>query len=70
MPLLHNDPEHWRKRAAEARELAAKMTDHVGKENMMAVAESYDRIAERAAQRRSEAPQVVAERSLNDLRRS
>ena len=27
MPLVHNDPEHWRQRAADARALAEKMTD-------------------------------------------
>jgi hypothetical protein len=32
MPLIHNDPEHWRKRAEEARKLANEMTDPVGQE--------------------------------------
>jgi hypothetical protein len=27
MPLIHNDPEHWLERAAEARALAEKMSD-------------------------------------------
>ena len=35
MPLIHNDPEHWRKRAEEARKLANEMTDPVGKKAML-----------------------------------
>jgi hypothetical protein len=38
MPLIHNDPEHWRKRAEEARKLANEMTDPVGKKAMLEIA--------------------------------
>ena len=51
MPSLHNDREHWRKRAREARALAEKMTDVVGKKAMMEVAEKYDEVAARATER-------------------
>jgi hypothetical protein len=45
VPLLHNDPGHWRKRATEARALAEQMTDAVGKKAMIEIAEKYDRLA-------------------------
>jgi hypothetical protein len=51
MPLIYNDPEHWRQRAAEARKVANDMTDAVGKQAMLEVAEKYDRLAERALER-------------------
>jgi hypothetical protein len=51
VPSLHNDPEHWRKRAKEARALAEKMTDAVSKKGMMEVAEKYDEVAARAVER-------------------
>lgn len=43
-------PEHWRKRAEEARIVAEQMTDPDAKEAMMNVAASYDRLA-RVAQK-------------------
>jgi hypothetical protein len=51
MSLIYNDPEHWRQRAAEARKLANDMTDAVGRQAMLEVAEKYDRVAERALER-------------------
>jgi hypothetical protein len=51
MPLVYNDPEHWRRRAAEARTLAEKMTDSEGKKFMMEIAEKYERLAARALER-------------------
>jgi hypothetical protein len=51
VPSLQNDPEHWRKRAKEARALAEKMTDAVSKKAMMEVAEKYDEVAARAVER-------------------
>jgi hypothetical protein len=51
VPSLYNDPEHWRRRATEARAVAEKMTDAVGKKAMMEVAENYDRVAARAVER-------------------
>jgi hypothetical protein len=51
VPLLYNDPEHWRERAAEARALADKMTDPIGKKAMLDIAEKYERLAARAVER-------------------
>jgi hypothetical protein len=51
VPLLHNGPEHWRKRAMEARALAEKMSDAVDKEAMIEIAEKYDRLSARAVER-------------------
>jgi len=48
VPLIRNDPEHWRIRAKEARTLAEKMTDPMGKAAMTEIAEQYDRLAKRA----------------------
>jgi len=45
-----NDPEHWLKRAEEARALAIHM-DPVSKEMMLGIAKDYERLAERAAER-------------------
>jgi hypothetical protein len=49
MPLMYNDPEHWRKRAEEARQIAEQMTDAVGKKAMLQIAGRYHEIADRAA---------------------
>ncbi len=46
-----NDPEHWRQRAAEARQVAELITDPPSKEAMLRIAADYERLAERAAQR-------------------
>jgi hypothetical protein len=54
VPLLYNDPEHWRKRAEEARELARKMTDPEGRDSMLEIADKYDRLAARAIERMAE----------------
>jgi hypothetical protein len=51
MPLIHDDPEHWHVRAAEARALAEKMSDPEGRKAMMEIAEKYDRVAARALER-------------------
>jgi hypothetical protein len=45
--LLHN-PESWRKRATEARGIASGMTDPDAKRTMLGIAQSYERLAERA----------------------
>ena len=47
-PDLMSDPQHWRDRAAEVRELAADMPDDVSKQMMLRIAEDYDRLALRA----------------------
>ena len=48
---LLNDPSHWRKRAAEAREIADHMSDPEARQMMLKVADGYDRIARRVAAR-------------------
>jgi hypothetical protein len=56
MPLIHNDPQHWRDRAVEARALADRMTDPVGRKAMMEIAEKYEGLAERALERLRKRP--------------
>jgi hypothetical protein len=46
-----NDPEHWRKRAAEARALAETFTDKQARERMLEVAAGYERLARLAEER-------------------
>jgi hypothetical protein len=48
MSDLLNNPESWRRRAAEARAIASGMTDADAKRTMLGVAQSYERLAERA----------------------
>jgi hypothetical protein len=45
---LINDPEHWRKRADEARSLASDMKDEISKQMMLQVADEYEHRAKRA----------------------
>ena len=40
--------ENWRQRAAEARAIANGMTDPAAKRTMLELAQSYERLAERA----------------------
>jgi hypothetical protein len=46
-----NDPEHWRKRADEARSLANDVKDEISKQMMLQVADDYEHCAKRAQQR-------------------
>ena len=48
---LLNDPEHWRKRADEARSLANDMKDEISKQMMLQIADDYERLAKRAEAR-------------------
>jgi hypothetical protein len=52
-----NDPQHWHKRAEEARTIAASMNDPQSKEAMLRIAKDYERLAERAEKRATGSPQ-------------
>ena len=47
---LINDPEHWRKRADEARSLADDMKDEISKQMTLQIADDYEHFAKRAEQ--------------------
>jgi hypothetical protein len=49
-----DDAEYWRKRAEEARTLAEQMEHTHTKSLMLAIAESYEKIADWTAERTSE----------------
>ena len=51
MKTLLDDTEHWLSRAEETRTIAEIMTDLEAKRIMFDIAEGYDRLAERAAER-------------------
>jgi hypothetical protein len=51
MKTLLDDEEHWWSRAEETRTIAEIMTDPEAKRIMFDIAEGYDRLAERAAER-------------------
>ena len=46
-----NDPKFWQERAEEARVLADQMSDETSKKMMLKIADDYDKLAVRAAQR-------------------
>jgi hypothetical protein len=54
---IANDPEHWRKRAKDMRALANEIKDPLSKETMLRIADDYERLAKRAAERASRPPQ-------------
>ena len=49
-PVIY-DPEHWRKRADEARSLVDDMNDEISKQMMLQIADDYGHLARRAEQR-------------------
>ena len=49
-PVIY-DPEHWRKRADEARSLADDMNDEISKQMTLQIADDYEHLARRAKQR-------------------
>jgi hypothetical protein len=51
MASPRENPEHWRKRAEEARALAEVIQDHPAKEAMLDIAAQYERQAALAKQR-------------------
>jgi hypothetical protein len=54
---LLDDARHWSERAREARAAAEAVHDMEGKRALLEIAESYDRLAERALTRFNEYPQ-------------
>jgi hypothetical protein len=51
MQTLLDDAEHWWSRAEETRTIAELMNDPESRRIMFDIAEGYDRLAERAAER-------------------
>jgi len=53
MPVapLFNNADHWRQRAEETRILAEQISDETEKKTMLGIADDYDKLAVRAAQR-------------------
>jgi hypothetical protein len=49
---IRDDPEHWRRRAKEARDIAEQMSDPVSREMMLQIAKEYDQIAKSVQQQR------------------
>jgi hypothetical protein len=56
MTDLLKDPAHWRERAEEARRVAETLADPKARQTMLEIAESYDRLAERALIRTAKRP--------------
>ena len=52
MPLVYNNPDHWHARAEDARAMADRMLDPDARARMQVIAEQYDKITERAVERR------------------
>ena len=51
MPSPLEDPDHWHRRAKEARDLAEGMSDSASKRLILRIAEGYENLAVRATQR-------------------
>jgi hypothetical protein len=45
---LLDPPEHWRKRAEQARTIAEQLSDPESKRTMLRIAQDYERLAEQA----------------------
>jgi hypothetical protein len=48
---IFDEPEHWRERAKEARNVAEQLTDPTVRAMMSRIAEDYERLAEHAQRR-------------------
>jgi hypothetical protein len=46
-----NDPKHWRDRAEQMRTLAEAMKDQISREMVLRIAQDYEKLAQRAAER-------------------
>jgi hypothetical protein len=55
IPLVR-DPDHWRDRAKEARELAQKIADPESQKRMLGIADEYEKLAKRAEIRAKKPP--------------
>jgi hypothetical protein len=55
---LFYDPGHWHERAEDARKVAAEILDPISRRAMLDIAESYERLARRAALRTESPPQL------------
>jgi hypothetical protein len=51
VPVLLNNPAHWHLRAQEARLLASQLENPEAKAATLKIADEYDRLALRAAER-------------------
>jgi hypothetical protein len=55
---LSHDPAHWHDRAEEARRVAAEILDPISRRKMLEIAESYESLARRAAERHVQSPSL------------
>jgi hypothetical protein len=62
------DPKHWRDRAAEMRALADTMKDSETMGIMCRLADDYDKLADRAAQRQANAATDASFGSQSQMR--
>jgi uncharacterized coiled-coil DUF342 family protein len=51
-----DDPGHWRNRAEEMRQLADQASNQQYKNEMLAMAQNYDHLADRAEERAKDGP--------------
>lgn len=65
-----DDQEHLRKRAQELRDLAIQMSSETAREQLLLLAEDYDRLGRTAAQRAAEAARSGGQRRAPDERPS
>jgi hypothetical protein len=54
---LINDPEHWRDRAREKRELTERLRDEQAKQTVLRVANDCERLAEQAEEQSRGSPE-------------
>jgi hypothetical protein len=54
MASFLTDPDHWRKRAQQARATASGLDDVESRRDLLVIADAYDRMAARAAARSAE----------------